>query len=148
MRERTNNDKSSAVIADRTHDLELAAALTTLGFECLGMQRFRSADLGEAEATPEGCCYWRFATVSEDGRYTLEQVLKAWQNDAWLTDPATTDPLAHIIVAFRNRHRLLDWCKQSKAMVAIKTGARWAFVPENADTSTLARAKNFLTGKA
>lgn len=147
MRERAHFDKTEAVICDRTHDLELAAALCTLGFECLGMQRVKSADMGSAEATSEGVCYWRFSTVSEDGVYTLKQVLEAWQNDRWLTDPATTDPLAHIIVAFRNRHRLLDWCKQCKAMVAIKTGNRWAFVPETADAQTVGRAKAFLQGK-
>lgn len=147
MRERALFDKGTAILADRTHDLELAAALCTLGFECLGMQRVKSADMGAAEATPEGVCYWQFTTESADGKYTLQQVLQAWQNDAWLTDPETSDPLAHIIVAFRNRHRLLDWCKQCKAMVAIKAGQRWAFVPENSDRHTLARAKDFLQGK-
>lgn len=139
MRDKTQ----TAVITDKTLDLELAAALTTLGFECRGMQRLKSADIPQAGEV----CYWQFDTVSEDGRYTIEQVLAAWQNDTWLTDPANDDPLAHIIIAFRNRQRLLDWVKKSAAMVAVKTGNRWAFVPENAPAGHIARAKSFLLGQ-
>lgn len=137
------DQQKTAVITDKTLDLELAATLTTLGFECLGMQRIKSSDIKNAGEV----CYWKFATVSEDGRYTLEQVLAAWQNDTWLTDPANDDPLAHIIIAFRNRQRLLDWVKKSAAMVAVKTGNRWAFVPENAPEGHIARAKAFLMGQ-
>ena len=133
----------TAVVADKTNDLEIASALVTLGFTCRGMQRYKSADLPGAGEV----CYWQFDVVSEDGQYTLEQVLAAWKNDAWLTDPANDDPLAAIIVAFRNRHRLLDWVKQSTAMVAVKNGNRWAFVPENADKAHVARAKAFLQGR-
>jgi hypothetical protein len=147
MNREASTPAQAAVLAENTNDLELAACLTTLGFECLGMQRIKSADLSATSSHPEGVCYWKFATTSEDGRYTLQQVLMAWKNDAWLTDPATTDPLAHIIVAFRNRQRLLDWAKQARAMVAIKAGQRWAFVPEGAPASHLTRAKNFLRGQ-
>lgn len=147
MNEKPESPQQSAILAEKTNDLELAACLCTLGFECLGMQRLKSADLSAAAEHPDGVCYWQFSTVSEDGKYTLQQVLMAWKNDAWLTDPATTDPLAHIIVAFRNRQRLLDWCKQSKAMVAIKAGARWAFVPEGAPATHVTRAKAFLRGQ-
>lgn len=146
MTEKTS-PQQSAILAEKTNDLELAACLCTLGFECLGMQRIKSADISAAAEHPEGVCYWQFATVSEDGKYTLQQVLMAWKNDAWLTDPATTDPLAHIIVAFRNRQRLLDWCKQCKAMVAVKSGNRWAFVPEGANLTDRNRAKAFLRGQ-
>lgn len=133
----------TAVVADKTNDLEIASALVTLGFTCRGMQRFKSQDIpGAAEV-----CYWQFDTVSEDGQYTLEAVLAAWKNDAWLTDPANDDPLAAIIVAFRNRQRLLDWVKQSAPMVAVKNGNRWVFVPEDADKAHVARAKAFLQGK-
>ncbi len=133
----------TAVVADKTNDLEIASALVTLGFTCRGMQRYKSTDLpGAAEV-----CYWQFDTVSEDGLYTLEQVLAAWKNDAWLQDPQNDDPLAAIIVAFRNRHRLLDWVKQAAPMVAIKNGNRWAFVPQDAPTGHLNRAKDFLQGR-
>lgn len=107
------------------------------------MQRLKSEDIPGAGEV----CYWTFDTVSEDGKYTLEQVLAAWQNDVWLTDPQNDDPLAHIVIAFRNRQRLLDWVKKSEAMVAIKTGTRWAFVPENAPAGHKARAKAFLMGQ-
>ncbi|MBQ4594787.1 MAG: hypothetical protein IJA81_09150 [Akkermansia sp.] len=140
MREQTQT--RTAIVADKTTDMELAAALTTLGFECRGMQRIKNPDIpGSGEV-----CYWTFDTVSADGSYTLEQVLAAWQNDAWLTDPGNNDPLAAIIVAFRNRQRLLDWVKQSAPMVAVKAGSRWAFVPENAPAGHVSRAKAFLQG--
>ena len=133
----------TAVVADKTNDLEIASALVTLGFTCRGMQRYKSTDLPGAAKV----CYWQFDVVSEDGLYTLEQVLAAWQNDAWLTDPENRDPLAHIIVAFRNRQRLLDWVKQAAPMVAVKNGNRWAFVPQDAPAGHIARAKAFLQGR-
>ena len=143
MRDITKTSQRHAVVADKTTDLELASTLTTLGFTCRGMQRIKSEDIAGAGEV----CYWTFDKVSEDGLYTLEQVLAAWQNDAWLTDPENRDPLAHIIVAFRNRQRLLDWVKQAAPMVAVKNGNRWAFVPQDAPAGHIARAKAFLQGR-
>lgn len=129
---------------DKTNNLEIASCLATLGFEVKGFMRLQSDDVAAARNHPEGVCYWTFSTVSEDGKYTLQQVLAAWQNDAWLTDPANSDPLAHIIVAFRNRARMLDWVKQSTPMVAVKSGERWAMVPADASADQRQKARDFL----
>lgn len=144
MRDNTHTRSQSAVLMDKTNNLEVAACLATLGFEVKDFMRIKSDDITAARNQPEGVCYWTFSTVSEDGKYTLEQVLAAWKNEAWLTDPNNTDPLAHIIVAFRNRARMLDWVKQSAPMVAIKSGERWALVPENAGQGVRQQARNFL----
>ena len=42
------DNKKTAVITDKTLDLELAATLTTLGFACRGMQRLKSSDIKNA----------------------------------------------------------------------------------------------------
>lgn len=124
--------KANGVILDPNavgtiNNTELAAALVTLGFRVLDMQRLR----GDGIRHPEGVVTWRFAPVSDDGRYMLGYVLKRWNDLAWLNDPNNTDPLAFIIAAFQNRRRLLDEIKKGEALVTIKRGRRWALVPEN-----------------
>lgn len=135
----------SVNMVDRTNNIELAACLSTLGFKLLDMTRLVGDAVDARHA--DGIVTWRFAPVSADGKYTINEVMAAWNNDAWLTDPTNEHPLAYIIAAFRNRQRHLDWIKQGRAMVAIKNGNRWALVPEDCSTRVEMMAKKFLTGR-
>ncbi len=132
-------------MVDRTQSVEQAACLSTLGFKLLDMTRL----VGNATDSrhPDGIVTWRFAPMSEDGKYTINQVLAAWNNDAWLTDPTNESPLAFIIAAFRNRQRHLDWIKQGRAMVAIKNGNRWVLIPEDCSARVEILAKRHLIGR-
>lgn len=130
---------------DRVDNIELAACLATLGFGLLDCVRLKGD--GIDERTPQGRVIWRFTQRSEDGVYSLGQVLAAWKNDAWLSDPANKDPLAFIISAFRNRQRLMDYVFQGRAMVAIRKGNRWALVPEDCTARVEVLAKRHLLGR-
>lgn len=132
-------------MVDRTNNIELAACLSTLGFKLMDMTRLVGSELDSRH--PDGIVTWRFAPVSEDGKYTINEVMAAWNNDAWLTDPANEHPLAYIIAAFRNRQRHLDWIKQGRAMVAIKNGNRWALIPEDCSARVEILARRHLTGR-
>ncbi|MBE6417009.1 MAG: hypothetical protein E7033_00925 [Akkermansiaceae bacterium] len=90
---------------------------------------------------------WKLSPASADGKYTLAQVLAAWKNDAWHSDPTNMDPLVFIISAFRNRQRLMDYIFQGRTMVAIKRGNRWALVPEDCSARVEILAKRHLLGK-
>ncbi len=132
-------------MVDRTQSIEQAACLSTLGFKLPDMTRLVGDTVDARHA--EGIVTWRFSPVSEDGKYTINEVLAAWNNDAWLTDPTNEHPLAYIICAFRNRQRHLDWIKQGRAMVAIKNGNRWALVPEDCSSRVEILAKRHLLGR-
>lgn len=129
---------------DRIDNIELAACLSTLGFGLLDCTRLKGD--GIDDRTPQGRVTWRFTPTSADGKYSLSQVLAAWRNDAWLSDPTNMDPLAFIISAFRNRQRLMDYIFQGRAMVAIKRGNRWALVPEDCSSRVEILAKRHLLG--
>lgn len=130
---------------DRVDNIELAACLSTLGFGLLDCTRLKGD--GIDERTPQGRVTWKFTHVSEDGKYTLGQVLAAWKNEAWLSDPQNADPLAFIIAAFKNRQRLMDFVFQGRVMVAIKRGNRWALVPEDCSARVEIMAKRHLLGR-
>lgn len=130
---------------DRVDNIELAACLSTLGFALLDCTRLKGD--GFDDRTPQGRVTWKFAHVSADGKYTLERVLAAWKNEAWLSDPQNVDPLAFIIAAFRNRQRLMDYVFQGRAMVALKRGNRWALVPEDCSARVEVMAKRHLLGR-
>lgn len=131
-------------MVDRTQNIELAACLSTLGFRLIDMTRLVGDGLGQQA---DGVVTWRFAPESDDGKYTINEVMAAWNNDAWLTDPNNEHPLAYIICAFRNRQRHLDWIKQGRAMVAVKSGQRWALIPEDCSARVEVMAKRFLSGR-
>lgn len=132
-------------MVDRTNNIELAACLSTLGFKLIDMTRLVGDAVDSRHA--DGVVTWRFAPVSDDGKYTINEVMAAWNNDAWLTDPQNEHPLAYIVCAFRNRQRHLDWIKQGRAMVAVKSGQRWALVPEDCSARVEVLAKRFLSGR-
>lgn len=129
---------------DRIDNIELAACLSTLGFGLLDCTRLKGD--GIDDRTPQGRVTWKFTPTSADGKYNLPQVLAAWRNDAWLSDPTNMDPLAFIISAFRNRQRLMDYIFQGRAMVAIKRGNRWALIPEDCSSRVEILAKRHLLG--
>ena len=131
---------------DRIDNLELAACLCTIGFDLLDCTRLTGEEFANTN-TPQGRVSWKFSPTSADGKYTLAQVLAAWKNDAWLSDPTNMDPLAFIISAFRNRQRLMDYIFQGRTMVAIKRGNRWALVPEDCSARVEILAKRHLLGK-
>lgn len=130
---------------DRIDNIELAACLSTLGFGLLDCTRLKGD--GIDDRTPQGRVTWKFTPTSADGKYTLPQVLAAWNNDAWLSDPTNTDPLAFIISAFRNRQRLMDYIFQGRTMVAVKRGNRWALIPEDCSSRVEILAKRHLLGR-
>lgn len=129
---------------DRIDNIELAACLATLGFGLLDCTRLKGD--GIDDRTPHGRVLWKFTPTSADGKYTLPQVQAAWRNDAWLSDPTNTDPLAFIISAFRNRQRLMDYIFQGRTMVAVKRGNRWALIPEDCSARVEILAKRHLLG--
>lgn len=129
---------------DRIDNLELAACLSTLGFGLLDCTRLKGAEADRLH--PQGRVTWKFTPTSADGRYTLPQVLSAWKNDAWLSDPHNTDPLAYIICAFRNRQRLMDYIFRGRTMVAVQSGNRWALIPEDCSARVEILAKRHLRG--
>lgn len=129
---------------DRIDNIELAACLSTLGFGLLDCTRLKGD--GVESSTPHGRVTWKFTPVSADGKYTLSQVQAAWHNDAWLSAPNNTDPLAYIISAFRNRCRLMDYIFQGRTMVAVKHGNRWALIPDDCSARVEILAKRHLLG--
>lgn len=129
---------------DRVDNIELASCLATLGFGLLDCTRLKGD--GIDARSPQRRVTWKFTPTSADGRYTLPQVLAAWKNDVWLSDPTNADPLAFIISAFRNRQRLMDYIFQGRTMVAIKRGNRWALVPEDCSARVEVLAKRHLLG--
>lgn len=132
-------------MVDRTNNIELAACLSTLGFRLIDMTRLVGSEIDSRH--PDGVVTWRFAPVSDDGKHKIQDIMAAWNNEAWLNDPDNNHPVAYIIAAFKNRQRHLDWIKQGRAMVAIKSGNRWALVPEDCTARVEVLAKRFLTGK-
>ena len=101
---------------------------------------------GDIAQGSEGVFSWRFAPVSPECQYSVDYVLKRWNDLKWLNDPANRDPLAAIIAAFHNRKRLLDLIKKGAGMVSIRQGDRWVLIPENASVRVQALAKNHLKG--
>ncbi len=118
-------------------DTELAACLFTLGFPCVDILRVS----GDCEVMS-----WKFLPFSPDVSFSVEYVLKRWNDWAWLNDSRNAEPLAYIIASFHNRRRLLDMVKQRKSMVAIKQGNKQILIPEHASDAIQARAKQFLKG--
>lgn len=122
---------------------ELAACLATLGFDILSMNRLQ----GDGVKAPQGVVSWKFSARSRDGKYELGQVLRRWNDWAWLTASDTTDPLAFIITAFHNRRRLMDQIMQQCALIAIQHGQRWALCRKDASESVEAAVMRHLQGK-
>ena len=129
---------------DRVDNMELAACLSTLGFGLLDCTRLKGSE--SDNLNPQGRVTWKFTPTSADGRYTLQQVLVAWRNEAWLSDPNNADPLAYIIAAFRNRQRLMDYIFRGRTMVAVQSGRRWALIPEDCSARVEILAKRHLRG--
>lgn len=129
---------------DRVDNMELAACLSTLGFGLLDCTRLKGCE--SDNLNPQGRVTWKFTPTSADGRYTLQQVLVAWRNEAWLSDPNNADPLAYIIAAFRNRQRLMDYIFRGRTMVAVQSGRRWALIPEDCSARVEILAKRHLRG--
>lgn len=129
---------------DRVDNMELAACLSTLGFGLLDCTRLKGSE--SDNLNPQGRVTWKFTPTSADGRYTLQQVLVAWRNEAWLSDPNNADPLAYIIAAFRNRQRLMDYIFRGRTMVAVQSGRRWALIPEDCSARVEIIAKRHLRG--
>lgn len=125
---------------DSVTNTELAACLVTLGFELIAAHRLTGYGIDSSA----GRVSWRFAVVSQDGKYQLADVMRRWEDKAWLTDPQNTDPLAYVICAFHNRRKLIDQVKQGAELSVIDYGARRVLISTAASREQIRRAEKFL----
>ncbi len=122
-----------------TRNTELAAALATLGFN--------PGDTGTRIAHEVRGHVWLFAERSTDGRYSLQERMARWADDAWCAQDGNTDPIAAMADAFWNLRHLRRSLRDARVYVQAQNGERTVLVRRDASAETWAKAEAFLTRK-
>lgn len=120
-----------------TRNTELAAALATLGFEP-GTTGTRIAHEARGHV-------WLFPERSLDGRYSLQERMARWADDAWCAQEGNTDPIAAMADAFWNLRHLRRSLRDARVYVQAQNGDRTVLVRRDASAETWAKAEAFLT---
>ena len=123
--------------AHGTRNTELAAALATLGFE--------PGSTGTRVAHELRGHVWLFPERSADGRYSLQERMARWADDAWCAQEGNTDPIAAMADAFWNLRHLRRSLKDARVYVQAQNGERTVLVRRDASAATWAKAERFLT---
>lgn len=118
-------------------DLDFAACLAALGFKLRSYVRIKGDGVDDRRY-PGGRLSWDFEPFSQDGRYTISSVIRAWRDDDWLI--RSDDPLAYVVSAFRNRRDMAQAVSEDAALVSIRQGRRWACIREDCTAAAEARA--------
>ena len=125
--------------AHGTRNTELAAALATLGFN--------PGDTGTRIAHEVRGHVWLFPERSTDGRYSLQERMARWADDAWCAQEGNTDPIAAMADAFWNLRHLRRGLRDARVYVQAQNGQRSVLVRRDASAETWAKAEAFLTRK-
>ena len=125
--------------AHGTRNTELAAALATLGFE--------PGSTGTRIAHELRGHVWLFPERSADGRYSLQERMARWADDAWCAQEGNTDPIAAMADAFWNLRHLRRSLRDARVYVQAQNGERTVLVRRDASAATWAKAEAFLTRK-
>lgn len=120
-----------------TRNTELAAALATLGFT--------PGDAGTRIAHEARGHVWMFPERSADGRYSLQERMARWADDAWCAQEGNTDPIAAIADAFWNLRHLRRSLRDARVYVQAQNGQRTVLVRRDASAETWDKAERFLT---
>ena len=123
--------------AHGTRNTELAAALATLGFE--------PGSTGTRVAHELRGHVWLFPERSADGRYSLQERMARWADDAWCAQEGNTDPIAAMADAFWNLRHLRRSLRDARVYVQAQNGERTVLVRRDASAATWAKAEEFLT---
>ena len=124
--------------ATGTRNTELAATLATLGFPPPG-------DTGTRIAHEARGHVWLFPERSADGRYSLQERMARWADDAWCGQEGNTDPIAAMADAFWNLRHLRRSLRDARVYVQAQNGERTVLVRRDASAETWAKAEAFLT---
>ena len=130
-------DELRAWRANGTRNTELAAALATLGFE--------PGSTGTRVAHEVRGHVWLFPERSADGRYSLQERMARWADDAWCAQEGNTDPIAAMADAFWNLRHLRRSLRDARVYVQAQNGQRSVLVRRDASAETWAKAEAFLT---
>lgn len=125
--------------ANGTRNTELAAALATLGFN--------PGDTGTRIAHEVRGHVWLFPERSMDGRYSLQERMARWADDAWCAQEGNTDPIAAMADAFWNLRHLRRGLRDARVYVQAQNGDRTVLVRRDARAETWEKAEAFLTRK-
>ena len=125
--------------AHGTRNTELAAALATLGFN--------PGDTGTRIAHEVRGHVWLFPERSTDGRYSLQERMARWADDAWCAQEGNTDPIAAMADAFWNLRHLRRGLRDARVYVQAQNGQRSVLVRRDASADTWSKAEAFLTRK-
>lgn len=132
-------DELRVLRVNGTRNTELAAALATLGFN--------PGDTGTQVAHEVRGHVWLFPERSEDGRYSLQERMARWADDAWCALEGNTDPIAAMADAFWNLRHLRRGLRDARVYVQAQNGQRSVLVRRDASAETWAKAEAFLTRK-
>ena len=135
--EMPGGDELRVLRVNGTRNTELAAALATLGFE--------PGSTGTRIAHEVRGHVWLFPERSADGRYSLQERMARWADDAWCAQEGNTDPIAAMADAFWNLRHLRRGLRDARVYVQAQNGERTVLVRRDASTETWAKAEAFLT---
>lgn len=137
--EMPGGDELRELRVNGTRNTELAAALATLGFN--------PGDTGTRIAHEVRGHVWLFPERSADGRYSLQERMARWADDAWCAQEGNTDPIAAMADAFWNLRHLRRGLRDARVYVQAQNGQRSVLVRRDASAETWAKAEAFLTRK-
>lgn len=130
-------DELRAWRANGTRNTELAAALATLGFE--------PGSTGTRIAHEVRGHVWLFPERSVDGRYSLQERMARWTDDAWCSQEGNTDPIACMADAFWNLRHLRRGLRNAQVFIRAQNGQRSVLVRRDAGEQVWRQAEAFLT---
>lgn len=146
--EMPGGDELRVLRANGTRNTELAAALATLGFEP-GYPPppgdYGVTSTGTRIAHEVRGHVWLFPERSTDGRYSLQERMARWADDAWCAQEGNTDPIAAMADAFWNLRHLRRSLRDARVYVQAQNGERTVLVRRDASAETWAKAEAFLT---
>ena len=134
--------------AHGTRNTELAAALATLGFDPGSPPApggYGVTSTGTRIAHEVRGHVWLFPERSADGRYSLQERMARWADDAWCAQEGNTDPIAAMADAFWNLRHLRRSLRDARVYVQAQNGERTVLVRRDANAETWAKAEAFLT---
>lgn len=135
--EMPGSDELRQLRVNGTRNTELAAALATLGFE--------PGSTGTRIAHEARGHVWLFPERSMDGRWSLQERMARWADDAWCAQEGNTDPIAAMADAFWNLRHLRRSLRDARVYVQAQNGDRTVLVRRDASAETWAKAEAFLT---
>ena len=136
--------------AHGTRNTELAAALATLGFnpgDPPPPGGYGVTSTGTRIAHEARGHVWLFPERSTDGRYSLQERMARWADDAWCAQEGNTDPIAAMADAFWNLRHLRRGLRDARVYVQAQNGQRSVLVRRDASAETWAKAEAFLVRK-